>query len=196
MIAIARINYLKERIARYDDQIAYKELFVTFYPPLLHFAYSFVKSREQAEEIVSDVFINIWEKRKRIDTIGNLKVYLYVAAKNIALNYLNRQSRSAVTDLEDMEVELRSIYFDPEQLLITAEMIARIKAAINQLPPKCRIIFKMVKEDDLKYREVAEILDISVKTVENQMSIALQKIGAEIQFDIRKSISSPQGPIR
>jgi len=92
-------------------------------------------------------------------------------------------------------VELRSLYFDPEQLLITAEMINRIKEVINQLPPKCRIIFKLVKEDDLRYREVAEILDISIKTVENQVSIALKKIGSAINFDITRVISSTQGPL-
>jgi RNA polymerase sigma-70 factor (family 1) len=195
MIAIAKINYLQERIARYDDQFAYKELFVAFYNPLLLFALSFVKSKEQAEEIVSDVFISIWEKRKRIDSINNLKVYLFVATKNTALNYLSRQNKTVITDIDDVAVELRSIYFDPEQLLITAEMISRIKEAINQLPPKCRIIFKLVKEDELKYREVAEILDISIKTVENQVSIALKKIGSAINFDITRVISSTQGPL-
>jgi len=194
MIAAAKINYLQERIARYDDQQAYKELFVSFYNPLLQFALSFVKSKEQAEEIVSDVFISIWEKRKRVDSITNLKVYLYVATKNGALNFLTRQNRNVSNDLEDYAPELKSIYFDPEQLLITAEMIQRIKQAINQLPPRCKMIFKLVKEDELKYKEVAEILNISLKTVEAQITIALRKIGAVVNFDIRKTIITPTRP--
>jgi RNA polymerase sigma-70 factor (family 1) len=195
MIAAAKIHYLQERIARYDDTFAYKELYLSFYNSLLTFALSYVKSREQAEEIVSDVFINIWERRKRIDSINNLKVYLFIATKNTALNYLSRQNKTVITDINEEAAELRSVYFDPEQLLITAEMIALIKAAINQLPPKCKIIFKLVKEDELKYKEVAEVLDISIKTVENQISIALKKIGAAINFDITKAISSTHRPI-
>lgn len=193
MIAAAKISYLQEQIARYDDKFAYKELFVSFYNPLLKFALTMV-SREQAEEIVSDVFVHIWEKRKRIDSISNLKVYLYKAVKNTALNYIAKQNRNSTTGMEEVGIELQSIYFNPEQLLITAEMLKRIKLAVDQLPPQCKLVFKLVKEDELKYREVAEILGISVKTVENQVTIALRKIGNSIHFDIKKAISSSSGP--
>ncbi len=190
MIAAAKLPYLQERIARYDDQLAYKELFVLLYPPLLQFAAAFVKAKEPAEEIVSDVFMVLWEKRKRIDSISNLKVYLYVATKNAAINYLARKNKLVTSNIDEMDLAPDSIYFNPEQLLITAEMGKRIKEVIDQLPPKCKIIFKLVKEDELKCREVAEILHLSVKTVENQLSIALRKIGAAIHFDIRRTISS------
>lgn len=193
MIAAAKISYLQEQIARYDDKFAYKELFVSFYNPLLKFALTMV-SREQAEEIVSDVFVHIWEKRKRIDSISNLKVYLYKAVKNTALNYIAKQNRNNTTGIEEAGIELQSIYFNPEQLLITAEMMKRIKNAVDQLPPQCKLIFKLVKEDELKYREVAEILGLSLKTVENQVTIALRKIGNSIHFDIKKAISSSSGP--
>jgi RNA polymerase sigma-70 factor (family 1) len=191
MIAIAKIKYLQEQIARNDDTFAYKELFVSFYNPLLRFAVTLVKSREQAEEIVSDVFINIWEKRKRINGITNLKVYLFIAVKNTALNYLSRQNKNLTDSVDEAGMEFKSIYFDPEQLMVTAEMVARIKAAIEELPPKCKLIFKLIKEDELKYREVAEILGVSVKTVESQITIALKKIGTAINFDMRKAIASP-----
>lgn len=190
MIAAAKIAYLQDRIARYDDQSAYKELFVQLYSPLLLFAASFVHSKEPAEEIVSDVFMAVWEKRKRIGSISNLKVYLYVSTKNTAINYLARQNKLVTTNIEEMDLEPESVYFNPEQLLITAEMSKRVKEIVDQLPPKCKIIFKLVKEDELRYREVAEILNLSVKTVEHQVSIALRKIGAALSFDIKKTISS------
>jgi RNA polymerase sigma-70 factor (family 1) len=193
MIAAAKIKYLQEQIARNDDTFAYKELFVSFYNPLLRFAITLVKSREQAEEVVSDVFINIWEKRKRISSITNLKVYLFIAVKNTSLNYLSRQNKNLTDSVDEALMEFKSIYFDPEQLMVTAEMVARIKAAIEQLPPKCKLIFKLVKEEELKYRDVAEILNISVKTVESQIAIALKKIGTSIHFDIRKAIATPHG---
>ncbi|HEX3934508.1 MAG TPA: sigma-70 family RNA polymerase sigma factor, partial [Puia sp.] len=87
--------------------------------------------------------------------------------------------------------ELISVNLDPEQLLITADMMTLLRKAIDHLPPKCKVIFKLVKEDGLKYREVAEILGISVKTVENQLAIALHKLGSAVDFDIKKALPTP-----
>ena len=190
MITASSIQNLQNRIARKDDQQAYKELFTSLYAYLLRFAKTLVKSKETAEEVVSDVFIKVWERRRELEKIGNLKVYLYITTRNIAYNYLDKQKRNFTNPIDDFEAEFTSIYFDPEQLMITADMLALIQRAIDQLPPKCKMIFKLAKEDGLKYREVAEVLNISVKTVENQLAIALRKIGTAIRFDINKSISS------
>ncbi|HXB93141.1 MAG TPA: RNA polymerase sigma-70 factor [Puia sp.] len=184
------LKYLQSRIACFDDQGAYKELFTSLYSPLFLFAKSMVKSKESAEEIVSDVFIRIWERRRELQKIDNLKVYLYVSTRNTALNYINQHKRNVTNPIDEFQAEFTSIYFDPEQLLITADMLALIKRSIEQLPPKCKIIFKLVKEDGLKYREVAEILNLSIKTVENQLAIALQKIGNTISFDVDKTLPS------
>jgi RNA polymerase sigma factor (sigma-70 family) len=99
-IAVDRIHYLQMRIARFEDQLAYKELFTSFYPNLFHFAFGIVKSKESAEEVVSDIFIKIWEKRKSVENIHNLKIYLYVATRNIALNYADKQKRAATNSID------------------------------------------------------------------------------------------------
>jgi RNA polymerase sigma-70 factor (family 1) len=190
MITATRIQFLQNRVASLDDQQAYKELFTSLYSYLYHFARTLVRSKESAEEIVSDVFIKVWEKRKELRKIDNLKVYLYVTTRNMAFNYLDKQKRTATDPLEEIPTEFTSVYFDPEQLMITADMLTLIQKAIDQLPPKCRMIFKLAKEDGLKYREVAEILNVSVKTVENQLAIALHKIGRTVSFDIHKSVPS------
>ena len=93
---------------------------------------------------------------------------------------------------EQYQVQLQSIYFDPERLMITAEMVNRVQAAIRKLPPRCQLIFKLVKEDGLKYREVAELLNLSVKTVENQMITATRRVGEAIRFDMLTTITSGQ----
>ena len=191
MITSSSIQNLQQRIARQDDQQAYKELFTSLYSYLFRFARTLLKSRESAEEVVSDVFIKVWERRKELEKIDNLKVYLYVSTRNIAYNYLDKQRRNPTNSIDDFETEFTSIYFDPEQLLVTADMLALIQKAIDQLPPKCKMIFKLAKEDGLKYREVAEVLNVSIKTVENQLAIALQKIGNTVSFDIHRSVSSP-----
>jgi RNA polymerase sigma-70 factor (family 1) len=190
MITATRIQFLQHRVALLDDQQAYKELFTSLYSYLYHFARTLVRAKEPAEEIVSDVFIKVWEKRRDLKKIDNLKVYLYITTRNMAFNYLDKQKRTPTDHLEDIPAEFTSVYFDPEQLMITADMLTLIQKAIDQLPPKCRMIFKLVKEDGLKYREVAEIMNVSVKTVENQLAIALHKIGKTVSFDIHKSIPS------
>lgn len=180
---------IQSRIALHDDQSAYKQLFQHFYPSLYQFALTYLKSGQQAEEAVSDVFIKLWKKRTGLSRIYNLRLYLFISTRNTSLNYL-RQQRKPALQPEQYRVHLQSIYFDPEQLMLTAEMIKKVQHAIHQLPPRCQLIFKLVKEDGLKHREVAELLNLSVKTVENQMTTAIRKIGHAIRFDIRTVISS------
>lgn len=182
---------LQQQIALYSNQSAYKELYLLFYKPLLQFGYSFVRSHESAEEIVSDVFVNLWKKRAELTDIQNLKLYLFVSTRNTALNYLRSQKKPLI-QAEQYQVQLQSVYFDPERLMITAEMVNRVQAAIRSLPPRCQLIFKLVKEDGLKYREVAELLNLSIKTVENQMITATRRVGEAIRFDMLTSITSGQ----
>lgn len=187
-IAAARIHFLQTRIARFDDQLAYKELFLTLYPALFSFTSATIKSKPAAEEIISDVFIKIWEKRQDLDLIVNLKVYCYVIAKNLSLNYLEKQKRITTVNIEDFSDTLSDLFIDPEQLMITSEMMERIKMAVDALPARCKMIFSLVKENDFKYKEAAEIMNISIKTIENQLAIALKKISVSINFDLSRSL--------
>jgi RNA polymerase sigma-70 factor (family 1) len=179
------IPRIQERIAL-GDQSAYKELFELFYHRLLRLAFIITKSRELSEEIVSDVFIGIWRKRKKISSIENLTVYLYVAIKNTSLNYLSRLTKATIVRLDDLDFEPEQPFADPEQALITREMNNRIYRAIESLPPRCRIIFKLVKEDGLTYREAAEVLHLSVGTIDNQLVLALKKLSQALFYSFKK----------
>jgi RNA polymerase sigma-70 factor (family 1) len=185
MLENDHIKRLLTAIALNNDQAAYKELFLLLHSRLKQFAYSILKSTEEAEELVSDLFIRIWEKRDTLTTIESPLLYFYTSAKNLALNRINKQKRQQSLQAEDWFVQLNSIYFDPEQLMMTEEMMRQIKQAVNDLPPRCRIIFKLIKEDGLKYREVAELLHLSIKTVEAQMAIALRRIGKCMHFEVK-----------
>lgn len=180
------IKELQRRMAVYDDESAYKELFLGFYKPLHQFAYSFVRSKELAEEIVSDVFLRIWTRRSELENIENLKVYLYVGIKNTALKYLLKQQRQVAISIDELDVELKSFSRNPEEMMLTAEMLYKIYQAVNSLPPRCKIIFKLIKEDGLRYKEVAEILNISIKTIDNQLAIALRKISKAVSVDLER----------
>jgi len=179
------IPRIQERIAS-GDQSAYKELFELFYHRLLRLAFIITKSRELSEEIVSDVFIGLWRNREKISAIDNLTVYLYVAIRNTSLNYLSRLTKATIVSLDDLDFEPEQPFADPEQALITKEMNSRIFRAIQSLPPKCRIIFKLVKEDGLTYREAAEVLHLSVGTIDNQLVIALKKLSRALFYSFKK----------
>src|SRR6267378_303391 len=113
---------IQSRIAHNNDQLAYKQLFAHFYPSLYQLALSYLKSGQQSEETVSDVFIKIWKKRAGLLRIHDLRLYLFTCTKNMALNCLRRQKRIPLHP-DQYRVQLQSIYFDPEQLMLTAEMI-------------------------------------------------------------------------
>ncbi|MBC9913042.1 RNA polymerase sigma-70 factor [Chitinophaga varians] len=167
------IPELRDRIHHGDTQ-AFKELYDCCSAPLLQLALAIVHNREMAEEVVADVFIAIWRQQKDLLQVSNLKWYLYASTRNIALNYLRKYAHRKTLHLDEaygLEYEI-----NPENQLINNEMIRHINIAINELPPQCRIIFKLVKEDGMKYREVADLLNISIKTVENQVGIALKKL--------------------
>jgi RNA polymerase sigma-70 factor (family 1) len=171
-----QINELQNRIALYDDMKAYQALYELLFARLKNYCFAYVRSGEAAEELVSDVFIKIWQIRNRLTEIGNLKLYLYTIAKNFSLNYITKHFKNPVTSLDDMDIEPVISFGNPEELCISADILQQIKAGIRSLPPQCRLIFQMVKEEGFTYKEVAAHLDISVLTVRNQVFIATRKI--------------------
>lgn len=171
-----RLKELQARIAR-NDQAAFTQLYLHFGKRLIHFAASLLRSKETAEEITEDVFVKLWANRATINDIDNITVYLYVAVKNMSLSTLSRQARQLVLapfDFLDTPVDGWAV--DPYDLMITSEMMERMHQAVEALPPRCKMIFKLIREDGLKYKEVAEILNISVNTIDVQMAIAVKKI--------------------
>jgi RNA polymerase sigma-70 factor (family 1) len=173
---LPNIKDLQQRIALYEDMEAYHALYDHYFYNLQSFCFSFVKSHEAAEEIVSDVFIKLWQIRNQLPGIENLKVYLYSIAKNFCLNYITRHFKNPITSLDDLDIEPMVNMGNPEELCISADLVSRIRQTIRQLPPQCRLIFQMVKEDGMRYKEVAAILNISPITVRNQLAIAIRKI--------------------
>lgn len=173
---VAKIKELQQKIALYEDMKAYAQLYELLFDRLYRFSNAFVKSNEAAEEIVSDVFIKLWLIRGKLPEISNLKVYLYTITRNFSYNYLTRHYKKVVLSLEEADPEILVVLEDPEALCISADMIGKIKMAIRQLPPQCRIIFQLVREEGMKYKEVAEVLHLSTLTVRNQLAIATRKI--------------------
>ena len=173
-------HILFERLSLSDDEEALTELHKLYFYRLYKLCCSLIGNKEVAEEITNDVFINIWQKKHLLSKIINPELYLLTCARNEAFKYLRKPRPEIAEDnLHDFCIELA---ISPEQIFISSEMLRQINAAIDSLPPKCKLIFLLVKEGNLKYREVAELLNLSVKTVEAQMSIALKKISHSVPF--------------
>ena len=176
------LQILQVRIAQ-SNQSAFADLYNRFKKRLTIFSHSLIHSREIAEEVVEDVFISIWINRQKMPSIQNLPVYLYVSTKNKSLNALAKKANDLITDpFDNLEIEISSKSLNPHELLVSAEMINRMNAAIETLPPRCKMIFKLVREDGLKYKDVAEILNISVNTIDTQMAIAIKRIVAALSI--------------
>jgi RNA polymerase sigma-70 factor (family 1) len=175
---------IQQRIALNEDIKAYNQLYDLLSGGLFRFSRSMVKSNEIAEEIVSDVFVKLWQIRTRLMDIENLKVYLYTIAKNFSLNYLKKKYKGIVVNLDSIDVE--AAISGPEEMCISADLVNQIRQVIQGLPPQCKLIFQLVKEEGLKYKEVADILDISPLTVRNQLAIAIRKIGEALPAYLHK----------
>jgi RNA polymerase sigma-70 factor (family 1) len=173
---------LKEKIAA-SDQNSFRQLFHLYAKKLTQFAFAIVKSNEAAREIVDEVFIKIWKNRSSITTIQNLTVYLYTAIKNTSLNYLSARAKQNMVESFDFFSIQLSDNNSPEKTMITSELLKKINAAIDQLPPRCKMVFKLVREDGLSYKEVGAILKISPKTVDAQMMIAVKQISEKVKMD-------------
>ena len=159
---------------RSGDEKAFEMLFNFYCQRLINFTRRYVVDIQIAENIVQDVFVHLWHHRANLDSTRSIKSYLFIAVKNEALKEIrhrNVESRSKQKLIDLIEPDI-----NPEKELTTDEMKKKIHQAINELPNKCREIFKMNRFDGLKYTEIAEILNISEKTVETQMGRALKKL--------------------
>lgn len=177
-----QLRELQTKIAQ-DDEAAFTQLYLHFSKKLIHFSVSLVRSKEIAEELVEDVFVKLWGHRSHIIEIENLTVYLYVAVKNRSLNALSQKAKELVASSFDyLDTAVDEFAADPYDLMITAEMMGRMHQAIETLPPRCKMIFKLIREDGLRYKEVSDILNISVNTIDTQMAIAVKKICTALQI--------------
>lgn len=165
------------RIAQGDDR-AFRWLFDYFYGALLRLALFYVRTREGAEEVVLDVFTKLWLRRDRLPEIDNIRAYLTTATKHQSLHFLEKRPAQTLLSFADLdEAEPSSTTTPaPDTDLVDAELQERVRWAVAQLPPRCGLVWELVREQGLTYAQTAEALNISVRTVETQMSIALKRL--------------------
>lgn len=161
------------RLIKDGDAEALKVLFKRYYAPLCRFSASIVKNDESAEEVVSDMFVDLWLKRAAIEIRAGVRQYLYGAVRNRSLNVL-RSYGIPTKQFDHDEEDLTSPEFNADRPLLYKELERSIDAFINRMPERRRLIFRMHRIDGLTYQEIAEILSLSIHTVQNQMVEAVK----------------------
>lgn len=179
-ISSEKLKQAIHEMSKNDSQEALKELYLSFYSKLFSLALYYVKTKMSAEEIVSDTFQAVWEQRAKLPEIYNFNAYVCQMVRNISISYLRKQiGKSEEIDNIDTLPIFRTDE-TPESKLISVEMMDKLNNAIDNLPDRCKLVFKLIREENLKYKEVASILNISLKTTEAHMALAIKRLRAVI----------------
>lgn len=168
---------LIERL-RKGDEAAFDTIFRAWYPSLVRVAESLVRSRAVAEEVVQDVMLELWKRRETIATDSSPQAYLFQSTRNRSLNYLRHQrvEREAEPQLSRDE----GVDSTAHSLMVEEEIHIAMRRAVDRLPVRCREVFDLSRTHGLRYSEIAEVLGISIKTVEAQMGKALRILREEL----------------
>lgn len=174
-------NDLFNRVQQ-GERGALNELFRRHYSRLCNFSNSFLNDRAEAQDTVTDVFLKIWLQASNIEIHLDIVPYLFICVRNESFARLKRQGKwsSALTDLDDAEM-IAAPDQDPQRNLEMVELQQQMTSLIDSLPEGCRRIFRMSRHDQLSYKEIATVLGITEKTVENQISKALALLRERVQ---------------
>lgn len=165
------------KLIKNNSYEAYKSLFKKYFQNLCYFSLSIVREKQFAEEVVSDVFINLWEKREKLEIRIKLKPYLYTAVRNRSLNFL-KSNQLYAEKLDSVDQITLTLIGKTDDNLHYEELKQLIDNLIDTLPEKRKLIFQMNRFDELSCNEIAEVLAISVSTVRNQLLKAVKQMSS------------------
>lgn len=180
--AVKQIEKIRE-----GDQKAFQSIVYEYSDRLLTFSVGFVRKYEIAEEIVSDAFVSLWNQRDKISNIRDLRSYLYILVRNGSISHLRKMNGRKEISIDDIQEYYTLPVTGPETEDFTEEILNQINKAIEQLPPKCKMVFTLAKIQGMKYKEISDILDISVKTINNHIANALVHISQSLSENKRTS---------
>lgn len=170
-----------ERVCTHND---FEKIYKLYYPKMFSFAKNYVLANEDAENIVQDVFLTLWERKEELELSCILTTYLFTLVKNRCLNFLRHQlieEEYSVEMKEEFGFKLYALESMDYSYQSEEELQKIIERALEALPPRCREIFVKSRIEGMKYKEISEELGISINTVENQMVTALKKLRAELK---------------
>lgn len=178
------LNRLLEKLSKENCKRSFDTIFDCYYPKLVDFAELYLESRESAKEVASDVLLKLFIKRHKFLSLEKPEAYLYKSVKNQSISYLRKSKKdSQLATLNDEPVANQIIEPDasPERKYIQKEFYDAVLKIIDGMPPRRRMIFKLIKQDGKSYKEVSGILNISIKTVEVHMGLAMTDIRTSLE---------------
>ncbi|OWK71219.1 RNA polymerase sigma-70 factor [Pedobacter sp. AJM] len=167
---------LWSKICLESDMNAFEQLYRFLYSRLIKFSIYYVGDKQAAEDLVTEVFVKCWENRSASTHVLNPESYFFIAVKNQSLKHLKKKSSVTFMDLADVDEDVSATAQTPQYILETKELHQQLHLAIETLAPQAREVFRLIKEGGLKYKEVAELLNISPRTVQTQLFRALAKL--------------------
>jgi RNA polymerase sigma-70 factor (ECF subfamily) len=152
----------------------FEQVFKSHFKSLHSYACTIMREPLMAEEIVQNIFVKLWEKKEDITIRENISVYLYRAVHNESINYLRHLKVRSAYQSHAMRQNIQNEREKPAEKVVLGELEKKLEQALRELPEQCRTIFQLSRFEDLKYREIADRMGLSVKTIENQMGKALK----------------------
>ncbi len=181
-------EHLLLRIGQYNDTRAMEHLYHRHYAMLCRYVFTIVQCKQTTEEVVQDVLLKIWNHRHTLQIQSSLKAYLLVSVRNLSIDYLRRQVRRRTVGTDAIQQDMPCGYLSAHDRVVGDEVTAIVEHAIERLPKQGRMIFRLSRDGGMKYKEIAEHLGLSIKTVETHMTRSLvflrQEVGQQLGIKI------------
>jgi len=171
-----KLKHLLTRIVKSNDEKAFSEFFDYYHTRLINLAMIFLTQFNQAEDVVSDVLYKLLLRRSELLNIDNFEGYLFKMVKNHALNALKFKKNKTNIVIDDIQDHVTTDFIDADKKLMNDDLKRLLNQAVQMLPPKRRLVFKMIKDEGMSYKETAEILELSQRTVEVHLKLAIQNL--------------------
>lgn len=173
---------------RIKDHTEFSRIYTLYFPKMVRFAREYILSEGEAQSLVQDLFLYLWERRDTLEAVSNLNAFLFTLTKNRCIDFYRQHSRmsrlkESLDALQERELALKmeALQQFDENMFSTQEIEELLDNAINHLPEKCREVFILSRMEGMKHEEIAQQLNISVHTVQNHISTALRKLKAELK---------------
>lgn len=174
------ITYLLRQISE-GNASCFEKMYKRYFKKCYSIALYFVQSTSFAEDVLSDVFLTLWNKRENLKDVKDWDSYLFTTVKNHAITFLEKNRQNNLSSIDQFTIEIAGNELTPEEKLLKKDMEENIQQAIQQLPEKTRIVYCMAKEEYMSYKQISEALDISERTVNTHMTTAIRKLTESLQ---------------
>lgn len=173
---------LWETFVHESDEVAFEILYKRYYVQLVGFSWRYSKSKAVSEELVQDFFAELWENADLLNLTNSIRAYFYKAIRNSSLNYIKHEKVREKYDPEWMSMKKETVMPEIEDKFREQRIREAIKKAVESLPERSRMTYKLHRYDGLTYEEIAEVMGVSVKTVESQMTRSLKILRSQLSY--------------